>query len=70
MQISCPVYISKPREQSGHNSLYIDLNMSNVSYFDEEEEVLDYTGFEDEDPSYLDLSSPSMSFIDEDLLFC
>ena len=31
--------------------------MSNASYFDEEEEVSDYTGFEDEDPGYLDLSS-------------
>ena len=41
-----------------------------ISYFDEEEEVLDYTGFEDEDPGYLDLSSPSTSFIDEDLLSC
>ena len=45
-------------------------NMSNASYFDEEEEVSDYTGFEDEDPGYLDLSSPSMSLIDEDLLSC
>ena len=46
------------------------VNPEQISYFDEEEEVLDYTGFEDEDPGYLDLSSPSTSFIDEDLLSC